>query len=68
MAQVEYIPCPCCTSKPSDTNQTATRGRGYLLVYDAAFPDAPPRRDPCCHCSCTGLVALQAIAGTIFND
>jgi hypothetical protein len=40
------VTCPCCA------------GERYLFVVDAAFPDEPPTRQPCCHCGTTGYLKL----------
>ncbi len=40
------LQCICC------------KGEGYLFVIDAAFPDDPPRRQPCCYCGTDGELKL----------
>jgi hypothetical protein len=40
------LTCICC------------KGERYVMVTDAAFPDDPPRREPCCYCGETGVVKL----------
>lgn len=48
------IVCPCCKGEND----------GNLLVYDAHYPNDPPRRELCCHCGGRKVIPEQIMTGS----